>query len=75
VHPERGYWDLVRRPDGPLHPYSAGLMTLLSFIPPLWIASMAPRLAAWDAHAASNAERALLATHSLSTPPVQRLAA
>ncbi|MBY6094102.1 alkane 1-monooxygenase [Ferrimonas balearica] len=46
--------------DAPMMPSGYLSTILLTLVPPLWYRLMAPRLAHWDAHYASEAERALI---------------
>ncbi len=54
------FWTLEEEPDGPNYPYGYMTMILVSLVPPLWHRIVDPRLAEWDAHSATPAERALL---------------
>jgi alkane 1-monooxygenase len=64
IHPERAYWNLSRQPGMPTQTCPAGVLLFAVLVPPIWIRMMAPRLAAWDAHVASDAELALIAGQS-----------
>ncbi|MBY5992531.1 alkane 1-monooxygenase [Ferrimonas balearica] len=51
---------LAPMPEAPTLPAGYLGTLMLTLVPPLWRRVMAPRLAHWDAHHASEAERALL---------------
>ncbi|HJV91298.1 MAG TPA: alkane 1-monooxygenase [Holophagaceae bacterium] len=55
------FWRLRPMPEAPTLPTGYMGMILLTLVPPLFHKAMTPRLAAWDASYASDAERALVA--------------
>lgn len=57
---QRPFQALEPMPEAPTMPSGYLSTILLTLVPPLWFRLMAPRLAHWDAHYASEEERALL---------------
>jgi len=54
---EKPFWDLKAYPDTPMLPSGYLTMIIIAAIPPLWNRIMIPRVKAWDAHYATEAER------------------
>lgn len=57
---EKPFWELKAYPDTPMMPHGYLTMILIAMIPPLWNRMVIPRVLAWDARFASEAERGLI---------------
>lgn len=60
AHGHVPFYQLTAMPDSPTLPSGYLGCMLVTLIPPLWFKLMAPRLAWWDAHLATEQERALI---------------
>lgn len=60
AHGHVPFYQLTAMPDSPTLPSGYLGCMLVTLIPPLWFKLMAPRLASWDAHLATEQERALI---------------
>ncbi|MBY6186472.1 alkane 1-monooxygenase [Marinobacter hydrocarbonoclasticus] len=61
---QKPFHQLAPMPEAPTMPAGYLSTILLTLIPPLWFRLMAPRLAHWDRHYATEEERQMVAQHT-----------